>query len=104
MSSPQDFARLLQDRLIESGESRPLEFRADLFGFLPRGASSDRLFPLDNYYRYYLAARNETERQNLVRQFVREWQGHWKVGGGQTGLPPLAAAGSPSQYYPPAPK
>lgn len=102
--SPQDFARLLQDRLIESGESRPLEFRADLFGFLPRGSGIDRLFPLDNYYRYYVAARNEAERQNLVRQFLRDWHGHWKVGGGQTGLPPIAAAGSPPQYYPPAPK
>ena len=114
MSSPQDFARLLQDRLIESGESRPLEFRADLFGFLPRGASVDRLYPLDNYYRYYLAARNEAERQNVVKQFVRDWHGHWKAGGDKSAMPPLAATGSPwvmpgppapaGSYHPLAPK
>jgi hypothetical protein len=108
MLSPQDFARLLQDKLIEAGENRPLEFRADLFGFVPRGGDLSSIFPLDNYYRMYLAAPGDTERQRVVRQFTSDWLRHAKasapvspgVGGTPAGFAPSPPAGHSAPYIP----
>jgi hypothetical protein len=108
MLSPQDFARLLQDKLIEAGENRPLEFRADLFGFVPRGGDLSSIFPLDNYYRMYLAAPGDTERQRVVKQFTSDWLRHAKanapvspgVGGAPAGFAPHPLAGQGAPYIP----
>ncbi|HEX5104142.1 MAG TPA: hypothetical protein VFV87_10045, partial [Pirellulaceae bacterium] len=96
MLSPQEFARLLQDKLIEAGENRPLEFRADLFGFIPRGGDLGSIFPLDNYYRQYLAAASDGERQRVARQFTSDWLRHAKAGA------PVApgAGGAPAAFAP----
>ena len=74
MLSPQDFARLLQEKLIDSGEHRPLEFSADLFALLPTSGSHSGLMPLDSYYRFYLAAHNDAERQRVIRSFLHDWK------------------------------
>jgi hypothetical protein len=99
MLSPQDFARLLQTKLIEAGEDRPLEFRADLFGFVPRGGDLGAIFPLDHYYRQYLAAASDGERQRVVKQFTTDWLRHAKraapVAPGSGGAP---ASFSPSPF------
>jgi hypothetical protein len=108
MLSPQDFARLLQDKLIEAGENRPLEFRADLFGFVPRGGDLSSIFPLDNYYRMYLSAPSDPERQRVVRQFTSDWLRHAKssapvapgAGGAPVGFAPSPLAGHSAPYIP----
>ena len=108
MLSPQDFARLLQDKLIEAGENRPLEFRADLFGFVPRGGVLSSIFPLDNYYRMYLSAPNDSERLRVVRQFTSDWLRHAKanapvspgIGGTPAAIAPNPLAGHSAPFIP----
>ena len=119
MLSPQDFARLLQDKLIDAGEQRAVEFKPDLFGFVPRGGDLSSIFPLDNYYRYYLAATSDAERQRVVKQFASDWLRHAKAGApvapGSGGAPAggwqshvaapvvMASAVPPMGYPPPRP-
>ena len=110
MLSPQDFARLLQDKLIDAGEQRAVEFRADLFGFVPRGGDLSSIFPLDNYYRLYLSAPSDGERQRVIRQFTSDWLRHAKaaspVAPGAGGAPagyarsPLANPGPSAPFIP----
>jgi hypothetical protein len=102
MLSPQDFARLLQDKLIEAGENRPLEFRADLFGFIPRGGDVSSIFPLDNYYRHYLMATSDAGRQRTIKQFTSDWLQHARAnapvapgaGGAPAGVAPRPMMGA----------
>jgi hypothetical protein len=101
MLNPQDFARLLQDKLIEAGEQRAVEFKADLFGFVPRGGDLASIFPLDNYYRMYLSAASDGDRQRAIRQFTGDWLRYAKsnapvapgAGGAPAGFAPSPLAG-----------
>jgi hypothetical protein len=68
----QEFARLLQDRLIKAGEEQPLEIDAGQFTLVPRGGSEARPVPLGPFHQMYLATPHDLE--FIVKQFVEFWK------------------------------
>src|SRR5688500_18510451 len=72
--SRQDFARLVQDRLIKSGENRPLEYDAAGFTLIARGArGGGEAAPLAPFHQMYLASPQDLD--FVVKQFVEFWKG-----------------------------
>ncbi len=105
----QDFARLIQDRLIAAGEDRPLEYDAAGFTLIPRGTHGrSEAVPLDPFHRMYLAAPHDLE--FVVKQFVDFWKAAQTRAGaavsGPTFVSPAPAAkyAQPPMAYAPQPR
>jgi hypothetical protein len=105
----QDFARLLQDRLIAAGEDRPLEYDAAGYTLIPRGTHGrSEAVPLDPFHRMYLAAPQDLE--FVVKQFVEFWKAAQKHAGAATAGPtfvspaPAAKYAQPTMAYVPQPR
>jgi hypothetical protein len=99
----QDFARLLQNRLIEADEDRPLEYHSADFAFSRRG-EADSTVPLEPFHQLYLAAPQDLE--FVVQQFVSFWKSSQRTSGarhaGPTAIPLLARPDGVSPFSPAA--
>ena len=97
----QEFARLVQDRLIAAGEDRPLEFDTAGFTLLPRGISGAEAVPLAPFHQMYLAAPQDLE--FVVKQFVEYWKGAQKQAGAAISGPTFVSPGAAAKFsQPPA--
>lgn len=99
----QDFARLLQNRLIEADEDRPLEYHSADFSLSRRGESEGEV-PLEPFHQMYLAAPQDLE--FVVQQFVSFWKSSQRTSGarhaGPTAVPLLARPDGVSPFSPSA--
>jgi hypothetical protein len=97
--SRQDFARLVQDRLIGAGEDRPLEYDAAGFTLLPRGTlGRGQAVPLAPFHQMYLA--NPKDLDFVVKQFVEFWKGSQKPVVA-TAVPTFVAPAPAAKFTPP---
>lgn len=99
----QDFARLLQNRLIEADEDRPLEYRGGEYTLGRRGEAEGAV-PLEPFHQMYLAAPQDLE--FVVQQFVSFWKSSQRTSGaahaGPTAAPLLARPDGVSPFSPAA--
>ncbi|MCU0876275.1 MAG: hypothetical protein MUF06_00580 [Pirellulaceae bacterium] len=99
----QDFARLLQNRLIEADEDRPLEYHSSEYTLSRRG-EADGAVPLEPFHQMYLAAPQDLE--FVVQQFVSFWKSSQHTSGarhsGPTAIPLLARPDGVSPFSPAA--
>jgi hypothetical protein len=113
MSTPtlnrQDFARLVQDRLILTGEDRPLEYDATSFTLILRGTHGrSEPVPLEPFHRMYLATPHDLE--FVIKQFVEFWKAAQTRAEAAVSGPtfvsaaPAAKYGQPPVAYTPQPR
>jgi hypothetical protein len=96
----QDFARLVQDRLIAAGEDRPLEYDAAGFTLIPRGTHGrGEAVPLAPFHQMYLA--NPKDLDFVVKQFVEFWKGAQKQAGAAVSGPTFVSPGPAAKFSPP---
>ena len=99
----QDFARLLQNRLIEADEDRPLEYHSAEYSLSRRGEAEGSV-PLEPFHQMYLSAPQDLE--FVVQQFVSFWKSSQRTSGaahaGPTAVPLLARPDGVSPFSPAA--